>query len=187
MTTKRKRRNHTALGRLKRFLKFRILHVNDSPHRIAMGVALGLFIAWTPALGFHIFIALGLAILLRANKFVALLFIWANNPFTLIPIYYPNYLLGRAIMKTFHCKTELSSAQTQEMFSRIGSSASFAGIFHWRFWQNLFTFLWQKGPELWLGSLIIGLLVALAGYFITYRFIRWYRIVHPHRRFSISK
>ena len=184
MTTKR--RNHTALGRLKRFLKFRILHVNDSSHRIAMGVALGLFIAWMPALGFQIFIALGLAILLRANKFVALLFIWVNNPFTLIPIYYPSYLLGRAITRIFHCKAELSSAQTQEMFSRLDSSAPFTGIFHRQFWQNLFGFLWQKGPELWLGSILLGLLVASAGYFVTHHLICWYRKTHPHRRFSMG-
>jgi uncharacterized protein (DUF2062 family) len=124
-----KRQTYTALDRLKRFLKFRVLHVNDSLHRIAMGVALGLFIAWTPALGFHIFLVLGLAVLLRANKFVALVFIWVNNPFTLIAIYYPNYLLGRTIMRTFNCEAELSSAQTQEMFSRLDSSVPFTGIF----------------------------------------------------------
>jgi uncharacterized protein (DUF2062 family) len=150
-----------------------------------MGVALGLFIAWTPALGFHIFLVLGLAVLLRANKFVALVFIWVNNPFTLIAIYYPNYLLGRTIMRTFNCEAELSSAQTQEMFSRLDSSVPFTGIFSGRFWQNLFGLLWQKGPELWLGSILLGLLVASAGYFITYHLIHWYRRTHPHRRFSM--
>jgi hypothetical protein len=89
-------------------------------------------------------------------------------------------------MRTFNCEAELSSAQTQEMFSRLDSSVPFTGIFRWQFWQNLFGFLWQKGPELWLGSILLGLLVASAGYFITYHLIRWYRRTHPHRRFLMD-
>jgi hypothetical protein len=53
------------------FITHRILHVDDSPHRIAMGVALGLLAAWTPAMGLHILVALSLTSMIGANKFVA--------------------------------------------------------------------------------------------------------------------
>ena len=56
-----------------RFVKFRILHVDDSPQRIARGIAIGFFTAYLPVFGLHMLIALMLAWLLRANKVLAVL------------------------------------------------------------------------------------------------------------------
>ncbi|MCK5473761.1 MAG: DUF2062 domain-containing protein, partial [Planctomycetes bacterium] len=89
--------------------------MNDTPHRIAMGTALGLFVAWTPVLGLHILMVLGLALLLRANKFVAIVFIWVNNPLTMAAIYYPSYLLGRTILQPFRSNAVSSGTQTAEL------------------------------------------------------------------------
>ncbi len=47
-----RRRYKIVRRRVINFLKFRILHIDDSPHRIALGVALGLFTAYLPPLGF---------------------------------------------------------------------------------------------------------------------------------------
>ena len=112
-----KRRIRTIASRPIRFFKFRVLHHNDSSHRLAMGVAVGFFIAWTPALGLHIFMALGLAILLRANKFTALTCVWVNNPFTLFFIYYPNFLVGRALLGPFRSEQALAAEETFEIFN----------------------------------------------------------------------
>ncbi len=178
-----KRQTKTILDRLKRFIKFRILHINDSPHRIALGVALALFVAWMPAFGLHIPMVLSLAFLLRANKFVAFTFVWVSNPFTIFPIYYPNYLFGRTVLRLFRPDSGLSNAQIREIFDQFDSIAFFTGCFHPEFWRNLFSLLWQKVPELWLGSLLMGILVALAAYFTTYRIVVLYRKTHPHKRF----
>ena len=173
----------TRLDKLKRFFKLKILHTGDSPHRIALGVALGVFVAWTPALGLHILMALGLAVLLRANKFAALTCVWVNNPLTFVAIYYPSYLLGRAILKFSRPGGELSNAQVREIFNQFDPSAFFSGFFRIEFWQNLLISLRQIGYELWLGSLIMGLLVAFAAYFVIYYLTISYQRIHPHRRF----
>ena len=170
-------------NRSMRFLKSRILHANDSPHRIAMGAAVGLFVAWTPALGLHMLMALALTILLRANKFVAIACVWVSNPFTVIAIYYPNYLLGKTVLKFFYTNKEMSSIRVREMLNQYSLYSGVSGFFHAEFWQSMFSLLWRKGPELWLGSVIMGLLVAFTAYFVTYYFIIWYRKTHPHRRF----
>ena len=169
----------SALDRLKQFLKYRILHVDDSPHRIALGVGLGLFIAWTPFIGFHMLMVLGLAIVLRANKLVALAWVWVCNPLTYFPVFYPSYLLGRALLKLFRPGTELSSAQVEEMFGRFGSSPFFTNFFRAEFRHDLVNLLWQIGYELCVGSAIIGLSIAVSAYFGTYSLIVWYRRSRP--------
>ena len=180
----RKKKAYTIIEKFGRFFKFRVLHMNDTPHRIAMGTALGLFVAWTPVLGLHILMVLGLALLLRANKFVAIVFIWVNNPLTMVAIYYPSYLLGRTILQPFRSNAVSSGTQTAELLNRFGSSAGFLGIFHRQFWQNLFELLLNNGKELWLGTTLIGLAAAIVGYFTTYQLVCWYRRIYPHRRFS---
>ena len=49
-------------NRLKTFFIYRVLHVDDTPHRIALGVAAGIFIAWTPTIGFQMLLTILLAI-----------------------------------------------------------------------------------------------------------------------------
>ncbi|HKI70697.1 MAG TPA: DUF2062 domain-containing protein, partial [Verrucomicrobiae bacterium] len=85
--------------RIERFFVYRVLHVDDTPHRIALGVAVGIFVAWTPTVGFQMILTIILATLLRANKLVGIPFVWISNPFTLGVIYYPNYLLGKFILQ----------------------------------------------------------------------------------------
>ena len=40
-----------------RFVKFRILHVDDSPERIARGLAIGVFISYLPLMGIQMALA----------------------------------------------------------------------------------------------------------------------------------
>ena len=67
-----KRQRQQVRNKVADFIKFRILHVDDSPHRIALGTALGILVAYMPPFGFHMVLAALLAVILRANKFVAL-------------------------------------------------------------------------------------------------------------------
>ena len=73
--------------RFKRFIKLRILHVSDSPHKIAMGVAIGIFVAWTPVIGPHMIMALALCALLRANKLVGVASVWVMQSVYLSALY----------------------------------------------------------------------------------------------------
>ena len=87
-----------AWKRLKNFFVHRVLHVDDTPHRIALGVAIGVFVAWTPTIGFQMPLTVALAWLLGANKLFSVPFVWISNPLTFVPIYMPNYLVGRWIL-----------------------------------------------------------------------------------------
>ena len=172
-----------------RFLKLHVLHTDDSPHRIALGAALGLFVAFSPLFGFHMLLVLALCFALRANKLVAIIFVWVSNPFTIVPIYYPSYLLGRAVLNFFHYSTDaqLSSDQMRQIFAQFTLSSAFTHLLSAQFWQNLFTFLRFKGFELWVGATLMGALVAIIGYFVTFYIIVWHRKNNPRRRFQIDR
>ena len=171
----------TILGPAVRFVKFRVLHVDDSPHRIAMGVALGLFTAYLPPLWFHIILVLSVASTLRANKFVALTFIWASNPFTFIPIYYPNYLLGRSILIWLRPEQRLAASEIAAMFENFSFGKIVTGISTPEFWSQFTSLILQVGLEMLIGGIIIGGIIAVASYFATRTLLRWYRAKHPHR------
>jgi hypothetical protein len=71
-----------------------LLHVEDSPTRVAAAFALGVFIAFFPLLGIHTGLAIGLALAFRLNKVAILAGAWMNNPWTLAPMYTAGTLLG---------------------------------------------------------------------------------------------
>lgn len=166
--------------RLVRFIKYQILHANDSPCRIALGAALGFFVAWTPAVGLHILIVIALSFIFRANKAVSIACVWVNNPFTMIGIYYPNYIVGRALMRLFGYQAGPSKSQFREMLNSWGDG----NFFEYDFWHNLFSLLWRGYPELWVGSIVMGTIAATAAGFLTYYAVVGYRSKHPHKRFE---
>ena len=89
-----------------RTLLRQVLHLRESPQRTAFAFALGVFIAFCPAYGFHM-ILVGLFTWLFRLNFVALLTgALINNPWTIVPILGGTYwsgalLIGRTDTPTF--------------------------------------------------------------------------------------
>ena len=80
------------------FLYHNVLHADDPPHRLALGAAIGVFVMFTPTIGFQMLISVLIAWLLKANKAIGLPVVWISNPATFIPIFYPSYLVGRVLL-----------------------------------------------------------------------------------------
>jgi len=76
-----------------RFLR-KLLALEDTPERIAKAFALGVFLAFSPLIGLHLFLGFGLALFCGMNRFALLLGLFLNNPWTLIPIYAAGTYLG---------------------------------------------------------------------------------------------
>lgn len=151
--------------KLKHFVVHHILHSNDTPHRIALGAALGGFCAWTPTIGFQMILVVLIASALRANRLISIIIVWISNPLTLIPIYYPNYRVGRALLEIFTDRPKLSHDQLVEML---------------RGWNEFGRFILNISLDLWVGSIVVGLFVGGLFYLITYKWVVWYR-THTHR------
>lgn len=64
-----------------------VISTNDSPKKIALSFALGVFIGMSPLLGLHTILGIGAASLFRMNRFVTVVGLFITNPWTMVPIY----------------------------------------------------------------------------------------------------
>lgn len=170
-----RRRLRLAGWRAKQFIKYRLLHVDDTPHRIALAVAIAMFVNWTPTSGIQMALVLLLATLLRANKAVGLLVVWLSNPVTIIPILYPNYLLGAWLIPGSQTKT---LADWKAMVAgMLNGDLSWVDRM-WNFWR----FSLDIMLPLWVGSLINGLLIGALSYWLARLAVVRYRRRFGQRR-----
>jgi uncharacterized protein (DUF2062 family) len=168
-----------------RFIKFRILHVDDTPQRIARGMAVGLWVAFTPLIGIQMAIALAGAILFRANKALAVMCVWLSNPLTLVPVYGPCYLIGRFLLRRIHPDVQVS--QVGEQLSRIFSFSTLLTSFHSAaYWKDVAEVFGKIGLEVSIGCFILGTLFAIVGYFGTYWIVTNHRAKSGRRRFRLK-
>lgn len=159
--------------KLRRFFLQKMLHADDTPHRIALGVALATLVAFLPLIGFQTVIALGLAALLRANKAVCIPIVWITNPFTFVPIYWVCGRLGRVIM---------SSASADDPSAKLAGLATVEmHVLEYEFWSNLFHLFANLSRDLWVGCAIVGVGLGLPSYFITRSFVTHYRHLRAER------
>ncbi len=126
-----------------------IFSVKDSPKKIAISFAVGIFIGMSPILGLHTVLGIAAAWMLRLNKFVTIVGVYITNPWTIVPIY------------TF---ATWSGAKLLGMKKIIPSID----------WNNIsFNYLLNEMSHLLLpfvfGTTLLGLLSAVAGYIIIYR------------------
>ncbi|MBC8378600.1 MAG: DUF2062 domain-containing protein [Planctomycetes bacterium] len=169
-----------------RFVKTRILHIDDAPDRIARGIAAGLFTAYLPLFGLHIILALLFAAILRANKIMALLFVWISNPFTAVFIYYPCYKVGRLFLGFLKYGHEISPDQLTGMLDIFSVHVVITQLFTAEFWRQVATVFTVIGLETLVGGILIGLVVAKIGYWTALNIINRYRKRKSDRRTQLE-
>ena len=151
--------------RARNFIVDGVLGIHDTPHRIALGVAVAVFIAWTPTIGFQMALTIFFCTLLRANKVVGLPFSWITNPATLW-IYVPSYVLG--------CRILGEPADVSHLTTALARVFVFEGTVVERF-VALRDMLWAFLGPLWIGSVIIGLAIGGLSYLVVFRAVVAYR------------
>ena len=133
-----------------RQFKLNIIHlarIRSEPDAIARGVALGVFIGFTPTFGFQIVLALLLASLLRQNRIAAFVGVWITNPLTAPIIYGLEYKVGRMLL----------GLPPLELKGFDWQMASSLGL--------------QVGKPLLLGCLVLGIPCSIIGYSLAVRLI----------------
>lgn len=121
-----------------------LLQSHTNPKEVAFGMALGVFISFTPTLGFHSLMACFFALVLNKSKIAALLGAWVVNPITIVPFYYLTYKTGLLVTGAKPA-IEINTSNLNHLF-HLGKHILI---------------------PLWWGSLIVGVPIAIISYFIT--------------------
>lgn len=80
--------------RIPRYLYHRTVRLRGTPHAIAMGIAAGVFVSWTPLIGLHFVSAFAIAFLFGGNFVAAALGTAFGNPLTFPFIWMSSWRLG---------------------------------------------------------------------------------------------
>jgi hypothetical protein len=79
-------------------VKNKLTGISEEPHKVAMGYALGIFLAASPLIGLKVFIAMALTFIFKWNKVAAIIGVFHINPLT-GPIFYGfSFLVGNTVL-----------------------------------------------------------------------------------------
>jgi uncharacterized protein len=129
----------------------KLANLDDSPQRIALGVAVGVFLAFSPLLGLHTVLGLLIAFAFGLNRIAVLVGVFVNNPWTLLPIYGLATYVG-GLLVGFPSPVPIAAL-------------GFGAIFQTRFWVEV-----VGASEFWkpllLGSAILSFTAGALSYLI---------------------
>ena len=162
----RRRKQHPLkTSRRLKVLLADLLGREESPDRVAAAIALGVGVGFSPFMGIHFVLAIGLAFLFKLNKVDAALGQFVGNPWTLPPVFAAGYALGRVLLR--YDRTEVPNLPWDRLLHRD-------------FW-HAFT-----GPTLrprlasfLVGTLVLATLIGLAAYLLVRWALRIYHRRHP--------
>ena len=147
-----------------------------TPHAIAGGFSLGIFLALTPTVGVQLIIAVFLATVFKVSRPAALIAVMVTNPVTIPPIFTFNYYIGSLFIDG------PSVTEVYKHFIRI--AADMAKFNVWEVTDQIKAFA-ETGQEmllpLILGSLIIATISAIISYIIVVRVLS-FLFLHSQRR-----
>ncbi|MGB5812326.1 MAG: DUF2062 domain-containing protein [Polyangiales bacterium] len=158
--------------RLQQFVFHNILHLDDTPHRIAWGVLLGALIAFTPTLGLQIVFYVLVATLLSANKVSGIPILFVSNPFTAVPLYYTTWSVGAWVLHPENSGRVVTHDTIKTWLGDTGRALKETGVerlLDRDFWVDTGRVLLSTGDELWVGGFVLGILTGVPLYFVT----RW--------------
>ncbi|QHQ37075.1 DUF2062 domain-containing protein [Algicella marina] len=171
------------------YLGHRVKRLPDTPHKIALGFACGVFVSFSPLFGFHFVFAGLCAMLVRGNVLASFLGTLVGNPLTFPFIATTSLSLGRRFMGISSGEMGFGSVKTAFV-------EAFAGL-----WQSLKAAFGMAEPALgrlepfWtdiflpysVGGIIPGLITAAGFYFLTRPLIAAYQVRRRSRLLERAK
>ena len=138
-----------------------LLALDDTPHAIALGTAIGMFVGMTPTVGLQMFLVIGIAAVTRPlfhfNRVAGLITVYISNPLTIVPLYAAFYYVGTMLVDA-----PMTPAQFQLQFEAALD----------RSWLDPLRFIFTEvaWPML-AGSLLIATVTAVPTYPIVKRIV----------------
>ena len=129
--------------------------IKENPRKIATAFAVGVFIGMSPLLGIHTVLGLLAAWLFRLNRLITLVGVYVTNPWTIVPIYSFGTWFGAKLIGMHNLIPEIDWTQ----ITLLGFLNGFRPL--------LLPFL--------IGSTAVGIISAVASYFVIYKAAKKYR------------
>lgn len=165
----------------------RLRRLPDPSHKISRGIAVGVFVSFTPFFGFHFVVAAALAWVIRGNIVASLLATFFGNPLTFPLIAATSMELGSFILGHPHVPLQVVFADFAYAAGELWRNfiaALTAGELNWgrldQFFSNVFL------PYL-VGGFFPGLLMGIIFYILSNPVIAAYqkaRIARLKKRFA---
>ena len=143
----------------------KLLHIEDTPERTALAYSIGIFLGFSPFLGFHTLAGLVIAFLFGLNRVAILLGVWTNTPWWIVPYYVMATWVGMWVTRF-----SIDWATLKGIF-QFGMDREFMSP---DFWNRIAS---QGGLLLsfLIGSFILCTLLSLVAYPLSLKWIRFYR------------
>lgn len=148
----------TLGGRALRGRAVALLHLDDPPWRIALALAVGVFISCTPFYFFQTVLAFVIATVFRLNKAATVTGTWLNLPWFAPFLYAGALRIGTALVP------ESEAAASRALAILRSQPSAFA-------WQELPELLKHTSVALLVGTTLVGLLCGGLTYVIALRLI----------------
>ncbi len=120
-----------------------IVNLDDTPHKLALSFAVGVFISLSPFFGIHTILSIALSVVFGLNKVSTIVGSWVNIPWIAPFVYYVEFKIGSFLLDSnvvFNIKPF-----TFEHYIKSGYNAFFS---------------------IFLGSIIMGVIVSIIFYFV---------------------
>ncbi len=146
-----------------------LLHIDDTPERTAAAFALGVFLGFSPFVGFHTLIGILLAFVLSLNRVAVLVGIYSNLPWIVAPYY---------AFVTMFVGGPLTGHRIPAGFRREVADVFEHSLFTNQFWKQLLVVLHPLVIPYTVGSLLGAAVLCAIAYPVALAFVT------SQRRFS---
>ena len=143
----------------------RLLALDDPPERTALAFSIGVFVAFSPFLGFHTILATSIALIFRFNKLAIYSGTFINNPLlTLVPIIIASYAVGAFLLGR---PLRISSEGVELLTNPQPLTASY--------YRKLFRESWQIVWPFTIGATVLSVVCSVLAYPVTLWLLRAHR------------
>lgn len=154
------------IGRTGKYYYLKLLRMRGTPHSLALGAAIGVFVGITPTIPLHTIAVLLLTILSRSSFLAGLITsLLVCNPLTYVPQYYLALKIGNLVTPY-----ELNWARIKEVLEVVLSDASFKERL-----QPVISLGYEAIFVMLAGGFLLALPLALGSYYLIYNLIVTYR------------
>ena len=147
----------------------KLLHVHDTPQRTAAAFALGVFCGFSPFMGLHTAMGLGLAFLFNLNRIAALLGVYSNLPWVIVPYY---------VFTTMAVGAPLTGYRVPPGFEGQVAGLLEISVFQGEFWRRMVEILRPWLLPYLVGSTLGAIVLAAAAYYLALAFVTSRRRIH---------